>query len=112
MAELYIHIPKEFEAHFNFDRFVDSLTRLMVDAHCLAGNYEKETAAMLIEVFKKAIPAADVVERKNGSWIEDGYFNEPCVCSYCGEPCKDTVMGKPRWIYCPLCGSKNQEGSP
>ena len=64
MAGVYIRIPKEFEAHFDYDRFVDSLTRLMVDAHCLAGNYEKETAAMLIEVFKKAIPAADVVDRR------------------------------------------------
>ena len=60
----------------------------------------------------RRIPAADVVERKKGSWIEDGYYHEPCVCSYCGEPCKDTVMGKPRWIYCPMCGSKNQEDSP
>lgn len=58
------------------------------------------------------IPAADVAPVRHASWIEDGYYNEPCVCSYCGEPCKDTVMGKPRWIYCPLCGSKNQEGSP
>ena len=58
-----------------------------------------------------AIPA-DVEEQKRGSWIEDGYYNKPCVCSYCGEPCKDTVMGKPRWIYCPMCGSKNQEDSP
>lgn len=54
----------------------------------------------------KAIPAADVVEVRHASWIVDGYFNEPCVCSNCGEPCKDTVMGKPRWNYCPSCGAK------
>ena len=52
------------------------------------------------------LPAADVVEIRHASWIEDGYYNEPCVCSYCGEPCKDTVMGKPRWNYCPNCGAK------
>ncbi len=54
----------------------------------------------------KAIPAADVAPVKHASWIEDGYYNEACVCSNCGEPCKDTVMGKPRWNYCPNCGAR------
>ena len=52
------------------------------------------------------IPAANVVEVRHASWIEDGYYNEPCVCSNCGEPCKDTVMGKPRWNYYPSCGAR------
>ena len=55
-------------------------------------------------------PAADVVEVRHECWIEDGYYGEPCVCSYCGEPCKDTVMGKPRWHYCPNCGAKMDGG--
>lgn len=29
-------------------------------------------------------PAADVVEVRHASWIRDGYYNEPCVCSNCG----------------------------
>jgi hypothetical protein len=49
-----IEIPKEFETHFTKDRFEGSLNRLRVDAHSLAGNYEKETAIMLIEAFKNA----------------------------------------------------------
>ena len=53
---LLINIPKEFEQHFQADRFEDSLHRLSADVHLLAGNYEKETAAMLIESFKNAIP--------------------------------------------------------
>ena len=52
------------------------------------------------------MPAADVVERKRGVWIEDGYQELPCVCSYCGEPCRETVMGKPRWKFCPNCGAE------
>lgn len=56
------------------------------------------------------VPAADVVEVRHASWIRDGYYNEPCVCSNCGEPCKDTVMGKPRWDYCPSCGAKMDGG--
>lgn len=53
---LLINIPKEFEEHFQADRFEDTLHRLSADAHLLAGNYEQETAAMLIESFKNAIP--------------------------------------------------------
>lgn len=54
--KLLIDIPKEFEQHFQADRFEESLHRLSADAHLLAGNYERETAAMLIESFKNATP--------------------------------------------------------
>ncbi len=49
-----IEIPKEFEDEFKKDRFKDSLSRLVIDANCMAGNYEKETASMLIDAFQKA----------------------------------------------------------
>ncbi len=54
--ELLVKIPKEFEQHFKQDAFEDSLNRLCVDAHLLAGLYEQETAKMLIDVFKSAVP--------------------------------------------------------
>lgn len=54
--ELLIKIPKEFEQHFKQDAFEDSLNRLCVDAHLLAGLYEQETAKMLIDAFKSAVP--------------------------------------------------------
>ena len=47
-----IEIPKEFEEHFTRDKFEDALYRLEADAHLIAGNYEKETALMLINAFK------------------------------------------------------------
>lgn len=50
--KIEVEIPKEFEEHFNQDRFEDALRRLNADAHLLAGNYEQETAEMLIEAFK------------------------------------------------------------
>ena len=53
---LLINIPKEFEQHFQADRFEDSLHRLSADAHLLAGNYERETAVMLIDAFASAVP--------------------------------------------------------
>lgn len=54
--KLLINIPKEFEQHFQADRFEDSLHRLSADAHLLAGNYEQEIAMMLIKSFKSAVP--------------------------------------------------------
>ncbi|MBR6859729.1 MAG: hypothetical protein IKM73_00210 [Acidaminococcaceae bacterium] len=54
--ELLIKIPKEFEQHFKQDAFEDSLHRLSADAHLIAGLYEQETAAMLIESLKNAVP--------------------------------------------------------
>ncbi len=54
--KLLIDIPKEFEQHFQADRFEDSLHRLSADAHLLAGLYEQETAKMLRDAFKNAIP--------------------------------------------------------
>ena len=52
--KITINIPKEFEEHFNSDRFKDSLLRLCCDATCLAGDYEKELAIMLIVAFENA----------------------------------------------------------
>lgn len=54
-----IEIPKEFEEHFKQDRFEDTLHRLSDDAHLVAGNYEKETAIMLIKAFEESKPSYD-----------------------------------------------------
>lgn len=56
---LLIDIPKEFEQHFQADRFEDSLHRLSADAHLIAGLYEQETASMLIEAFATAVPVPE-----------------------------------------------------
>ena len=53
--KIIIDIPKEFERHFQADKFEDSLHRLSADAHLLAGNYEQETVIMLINAFKYAV---------------------------------------------------------
>ena len=55
-----IEIPKEFEEHFKQDKFEDTLHRLSADAHLVAGNYEQETAIMLIKAFADSKPAYDV----------------------------------------------------
>lgn len=70
---IIIDIPKEFEEHFKQDNFEDTLHRLCADAHLIAGNYEKETAVMLIQAFKESIPVDRIVEqleKKKNEYLE------------------------------------------
>ena len=55
------------------------------------------------EVINKLIP----IQPKRGRWISaDAIFGGvPFYCSECGENTRDTVMGKPRWNFCPNCGA-------
>ena len=63
-----IDIPKEFEEHFNQDKFKDSLERIMADikhslenVDCLcAGRYEYETIEMLEKALENSKTAYDV----------------------------------------------------
>lgn len=63
-----IEIPKEFENHFNQDRFKDSFERIMVDikhslenGECLcAGKYEYETIEKLQKAFENSKQAYDI----------------------------------------------------
>ena len=68
-----IEIPKEFEKHFNQDKFKDSFERIMADIEhslengdCLcAGRYEYETIEMLQKAFensRQAFPIDKVVQ--------------------------------------------------
>lgn len=69
-----IEIPKEFEGHFEQDRFEDSLHRLCADAHLIAGNYDKEVAIMLIKAFKESKPAysvEDVIEQTHKIFADE-----------------------------------------
>ena len=52
--KITIEIPSEYYGEFEKDKFEETFQRMKADAHCLAGNYEKETISMLIEAFKNA----------------------------------------------------------
>ena len=39
-------------------------------------------------------------KEKVGHWIEDGYYDLPCACSYCGHE------GRYDMKFCPNCGAK------
>lgn len=59
-----------------------------------------------VEYLEQLPPAQP--ERIKGRWISaDAIFGgEPFYCSKCGENTRDTVMGKPRWNFCPNCGAE------
>lgn len=57
--KIILDIPKEFEQHFNLDKFKDSLSRIRCDTrYCfgdgVSGDYEIELIDMLIKAFERA----------------------------------------------------------
>ena len=50
---------------------------------------------------------------RHGQWIEDLYFDNPFVCSYCGhEGCYVNEGGNKQYYptyYCPNCGAKMED---
>ena len=64
----------------------------------------------IIQYDIEAIEQLPSAQPKKGRWISaDAMFHGvPFYCSECGENTRDTVMGKPRWKFCPMCGSRNE----
>lgn len=54
-------------------------------------------------------PTADVQPVVRGEWIEDGYNDEPCVCSNCGHP--EPIKARFLYSYCPNCGADMRGGN-
>ena len=71
---------------------------------------QKNKAYIECERTVQSLPATDVAPVRHGRLIMDGYHDKPCVCSVCGEPCKDAALGNPWWNYCPSCGAKMDGG--
>ena len=101
--KITLDIPKEFERHFNNDRFKDSLKRIMTDVtdeiesdFSISGKYEIELCEMLIKAFAEAEPIMCA------KWI-DRYFGDRC--GNCGYEISRT-SSQYRCDYCPKCGKK------
>ena len=73
-----------------------------VRATLLAWSYMPEWRDNKIIEAIKRLPPIQPAEPKRGKWISGGV---PFYCSECGENTWDTVMGKPRWNFCPNCGA-------
>lgn len=61
-----------------------------------------------INYIKHKAPTIDAVSVVHGEWIHDPQigWGETWVCSICGEKTISSVMGYPRYNYCPMCGAK------
>lgn len=68
-----------------------------------------------MQVEKDNLPCSDFADRskyvvrEKGEWIEDGYYGNPFVCSYCGhEGCYSGNYGNKEYYptnFCPNCGA-------
>ena len=54
------------------------------------------------------IKAIKTAQPKTGKWLyKSGMgWGETWICSECGEKTTSTVMGKPRYKFCPMCGAR------
>ena len=58
--KIVIEIPEEFEIDYNTDKFKDFFQRILADMNCICGNYERETAEMLVKSFECSFPFIDM----------------------------------------------------
>jgi hypothetical protein len=87
--QIVIDIPKEFESHFELDRFSDSLGRIENDVKnsgALSGRYERETITMIRKAIENGTPLpkghgdlkdANDIKKNNKRWI--GYIDEDMI---------------------------------
>ena len=88
----------------------DAISYESIDS-CDTGRHEHYYGTGIIAVRKEDIDAMPTIQPKRGRWISaDAIFGRvPFYCSECGENTLDTVMGKPRWNFCPNCGCAMNE---
>lgn len=106
-------------------RYIDADALMQED---LLELWNDGTDQPIFEYIIEKTPTADVVEVRHGRWIEDGYYDKPCVCSNCGEEAKyisrfeetfdydmeenlqstgyEEIREYIRTPYCPNCGAK------
>lgn len=119
--KITIDIPKEFEKHFNDDRFKDSLERIECDIQddineehtipVVSALWELELINMLIGAFKNA----EFV--KYGNWIchrKDYYDTNGDIYMSCPMPTECSVCGfaemrARRFTFCPNCGARMED---
>ena len=86
----------------------------MIDADALFAEFENVdwyNNADRDEIAERLIlqaPTIDAVSVVHGEWKPNPKigWGETWVCSICGEKTTSSVMGYPRYNYCPMCGAK------
>ena len=55
------------------------------------------------------MPTVDAVPVRHGKWEKTSCKWVTYECSECGEKTDETIMGLPRYVYCPMCGARMDE---
>lgn len=87
------------------DAAVEVLNQLVRDRFSLSDGFQFYIDALKdVELNVMALPTVDAVPVRHGRWEWDG---EAFVCSACGSGYKGqpTMMGKPMFEFCPVCGA-------
>ncbi len=64
------------------------------------------------KIFEEAIrdaPTVDAEPVRHGKWEKTSCKWVTYECSECGEKTDETIMGLPRYVYCPMCGARMVE---
>ena len=78
----------------------------LIDACALQEEYKARHSGKRLLLIDVA-PTVDAVPVRRGKWIhrpEIGW-GSTWICSMCDEKTVETVMGEPRYRFCPMCGA-------
>ena len=83
----------------------------LIDADVLLKDIRDNSQSYFADDFAKEWvdrqPTVHPEQHKTGKWLyRIGWIGAEWICSECGERTVSAVMGKPRYIYCPMCGAK------
>ncbi len=83
------------------------IERDMAVSTCRTHNFADRDDRWAVSCLLKAIPAADVVERKRGEWVQIGYdkLMDRITCSCCNEYFSTIDNCTEQFNFCPNCGA-------
>ena len=73
---------------------------------CIQSEYASDELSDWIEVAKVILEEVPSADRQQGEWIPsdtDGFVCSVCKNGYRNQP---TLMGRPMFEYCPVCGAR------
>lgn len=95
------------EVQYEIEMINNALDSLTLDYNTRERLCQRKVEAREILNFIKTLPTIHPEPPKRGKWLyRIGRDGDGWICSECGERTVSAVMGKPRYIYCPICGAK------
>ena len=73
---------------------------------CDAGIVFEEIATDRIKTWLDEVQTVDAEPVRHGKWKKTSCKWVTYACSECGERTDETIMGEPRYVYCPMCGAR------